>query len=98
MHGKNPFLVICYICGREFGSKSIAIHEKSCRVKFNKTQESLPKTQQSHPVKPTQNQSQQNQSQYNDMALQTYLESGRVECSNCARKVFLTVKRMLMQY
>ena len=31
---KNPKLLVCYICGREFGSKSLVIHEPQCLKKW----------------------------------------------------------------
>lgn len=31
---KNPKLLVCYICGNEFGSKSIKIHEPQCLKKW----------------------------------------------------------------
>ncbi|KAH6572923.1 hypothetical protein BASA60_006335 [Batrachochytrium salamandrivorans] len=44
-NGRNPYTVVCYICGRDFGSKSISIHEPKCLENFQKTQGSLPKSQ-----------------------------------------------------
>ena len=37
--------VICYICGREFGSKSIGIHEPQCLEKWKVENAKLPKGQ-----------------------------------------------------
>lgn len=31
---RRPPTMVCYICGREFGSKSIAIHEPQCLEKW----------------------------------------------------------------
>lgn len=36
-------LVVCYICGREFGRAGIVQHEPQCLVKFSKQQLELPK-------------------------------------------------------
>ncbi|KAG1662781.1 Zinc finger protein 474 [Nymphon striatum] len=45
--------VTCYICGREFGSKSIAIHEPHCLEKWRNENDKLPnKRQRQQPVKP----------------------------------------------
>ena len=33
---------MCFICGRQFGRNSYAIHEKSCKKKFLATQAKLP--------------------------------------------------------
>ena len=35
--------VMCYICGREFGSASIGIHIPQCEKKWNNEQQKLPK-------------------------------------------------------
>ncbi|XP_069083101.1 zinc finger protein 474-like isoform X2 [Pleurodeles waltl] len=40
---KRPGFRVCYICGREFGSQSIAIHEPKCLEKWHAENESLPK-------------------------------------------------------
>ncbi|THD26004.1 Zinc finger protein [Fasciola hepatica] len=49
---KRPF-VVCYICGREFGSASIAIHEPQCLKKWHQQNDLLPKEQRlPPPVKP----------------------------------------------
>lgn len=49
---QRPF-IICYICGREFGTASIAIHEKQCLDKWRKVNSQLPKKEQRpEPVKP----------------------------------------------
>ena len=38
-----PVFVTCYICGRDFGSKSIGIHLPKCQQKWENEQEKLPK-------------------------------------------------------
>ncbi|KAE8635546.1 hypothetical protein XENTR_v10002657 [Xenopus tropicalis] len=40
---KQPPTVVCYICGREFGTKSISIHEPQCLQKWNLENDRLPK-------------------------------------------------------
>jgi len=50
---RKPQLMVCYICGREFGSKSISIHEPQCLQKWNNENSKLPKHQQRpEPKKP----------------------------------------------
>ena len=45
--------IVCYICGREFGSKSIGIHEPQCLKKWHNENSQLPKGQRrAGPVKP----------------------------------------------
>ncbi|KAM9261999.1 LOW QUALITY PROTEIN: zinc finger protein 474-like [Morus bassanus] len=38
-----PPAVICYICGREYGTKSIRIHEPQCLKKWHRENDMLPK-------------------------------------------------------
>ncbi|NWY51940.1 ZN474 protein, partial [Chionis minor] len=40
---RRPPAVICYICGREYGSKSISIHEPQCLKKWRQENDMLPK-------------------------------------------------------
>ena len=42
---QGPKTVICYICGREFGTKSISIHEPQCLEKWKIQNNQLPKEQ-----------------------------------------------------
>ena len=45
--------VFCYICGRQFGSKSIDIHIPQCLKKWHMENDKLPKSQRRpEPVKP----------------------------------------------
>ena len=39
---RQPPTVVCYICGREYGSKSISIHEPQCLKKFELENRKLP--------------------------------------------------------
>ena len=87
--GRNPFTRICYICGREFGSKSISIHEESCRSKFEAEQAKLPKNKRRVIIKPAEMDIKiggNNNDMINDAAYQAYMEQGREECHNCGRK------------
>ncbi|KFV48882.1 Zinc finger protein 474, partial [Gavia stellata] len=40
---RRPPAVICYICGREYGTKSISIHEPQCLKKWHWENDMLPK-------------------------------------------------------
>ncbi|XP_036596802.1 zinc finger protein 474-like [Trichosurus vulpecula] len=40
---RRPPTIICYICGREFGTKSISIHEPQCLKKWHNENNLLPK-------------------------------------------------------
>lgn len=41
----GPKFVLCYICGRKFGTKSIAFHEPQCLEKWKIENDKLPKSQ-----------------------------------------------------
>lgn len=50
---KEPVYVICYICGRKYGTKSIAIHEPQCLEKWKIENDKLPRNlRRPVPVKP----------------------------------------------
>ena len=50
---KEPSYVICYLCGRKYGTKSITIHEPQCLKKWHLENKKLPKKmQRKPPVKP----------------------------------------------
>jgi len=52
---KMPPMILCYICGEKFGSKSISIHEPQCLKKWQVENDKLPKRQrQPEPKKPPQ--------------------------------------------
>ena len=38
-----PPIVVCYLCGREYGRASIEIHQKQCKEKWVKIEEKKPK-------------------------------------------------------
>ncbi|XP_040976796.1 zinc finger protein 474 [Aquila chrysaetos chrysaetos] len=40
---RRPRAVICYICGREYGTKSISIHEPQCLKNWHQGNDMLPK-------------------------------------------------------
>ena len=39
---QRPKMIMCYICGREYGSMSLPIHIKTCTKKWENEQKSLP--------------------------------------------------------
>lgn len=47
----GPRTVVCYICGREFGTKSISIHEPQCLKKWHVQNDQLPKKERRPPPK-----------------------------------------------
>lgn len=50
---KKPKVLLCHICGRQFGLTSLAIHQKTCAEKFVNAEKSKPKSERkSLPVLP----------------------------------------------
>ena len=85
--------VTCYLCGRDFGSKSIAIHVPNCIQKWKDDQKRLPLSQRLPiPQAPEQfekvlsGQLQGNElKNYNEAARKEWKLAALVECSNCGR-------------
>ena len=51
---RKPKTVVCFVCGREFGTKSISIHEPQCLKKWELENSRLPKhLRRPPPVKPS---------------------------------------------
>ena len=42
---KRPKALVCYICGREFGTASLEIHLKTCKKKWEEEQALKPKNE-----------------------------------------------------
>ena len=88
----GPRTVVCYICGREFGTKSIGIHEPQCLKKWHVQNDQLPKNQRRRPpVKPVVVElpkisagGSYNLEQFNEAAWQA-AQSNLVPCENCGR-------------
>ncbi|GFO34224.1 Zinc finger protein 474-like [Plakobranchus ocellatus] len=82
--------VICYICGREFGSRSISIHEPQCLKKWENENSRLPHGQRRPPpVKPQilpsiGGSNKMDNDRFNEMAWQA-AQSNLAECDNCGR-------------
>ena len=52
--GARPVALMCYICGREFGTHSLEIHLKTCKKKWDIEQDKLPPKQRRQcPQEPT---------------------------------------------
>lgn len=88
MAGRRP-TVVCYICGREFGSKSVPIHEPQCLKKWHAENDRLPKHQRRQPpnkpdILPSINGSGDDRSRFNELAWQS-AQANLVPCPNCGR-------------
>lgn len=93
--------VVCYICGRNFGTTSIEIHEQACLAKFRKENNELPKKERRpEPIKPQTNKEAIEQmmkekklggnKEYNELAAINDINAAAynqnlVPCPNCQR-------------
>merc|ERR1719162_2604365 len=83
----RPRSVVCYICGREFGTSSIDIHLPQCKKKWEAKEEQKPPNERK-PL-PSAPQVQPGTSKvsaaYNEAALNTWNEEVLEACPNCGR-------------
>ncbi|CAF0998092.1 unnamed protein product [Brachionus calyciflorus] len=87
---KEPVYVICYICGRKYGTKSIEIHEPQCLEKWKIENEKLPRNlRRPVPVKPAVMNISSGGSYDLDQVNEAAWQASKlqlVECENCGRK------------
>lgn len=96
----KPKAVMCYICGREYGTASIEIHLKACEKKWDIEQSKLPpKERRTCPTKPQTFDdvvigaksspagagSNAAMDAYNDQAFKEYNDKALVPCDLCGR-------------
>ncbi|THD26003.1 Zinc finger protein [Fasciola hepatica] len=85
----KPRTVVCYICGREYGTKSISIHEPQCLEKWHVQNNQLPREQrQKPPVKPValaKAADNYDLSKYNEVAWEAS-KSNLAACRGCGRR------------
>ncbi|XP_066914973.1 zinc finger protein 474-like isoform X1 [Clytia hemisphaerica] len=91
MPPKPPPYVICYLCGRKYGTKSIVIHEPSCIKKWHAENKKLPKhLRRKMPTKPDYSKLASGDydgnyvDQMNDAAYKAAQEQ-LIPCGNCGR-------------
>ena len=90
---RGPPGIICYICGRKYGTASIDIHIPQCEELWEKTEAQKPKGERRPCPKPPQNfeemkinpADQNAMDKYNDEAFKNYNEKALVPCGNCGR-------------
>ena len=88
----RPMGIMCYICGREYFSKSIGIHVEKCKEKWIYTESQKPKHERRKlPKEPTNfddmatGKKTVSRDDYNDEAYKEYNESALVKCDGCSR-------------
>ncbi|XP_075049147.1 zinc finger protein 474-like [Mixophyes fleayi] len=92
---RRPGFKVCYICGREFGSKSIDIHEPKCLEKWHIENKSLPKSlRRAVPIKP-QTSADSSDDAVNAAAWQSS-QAQLLPCGNCGR-TFLPERLLVHQ-
>ncbi|KAF2884241.1 hypothetical protein ILUMI_21933 [Ignelater luminosus] len=80
--GKGPRTLTCYLCGREFGTASLPLHEPKCLEKWERENASLPSNlRRKLPKKPD---TPMTAEQWNEYAWNACQDS-LVPCENCGR-------------
>ena len=94
MPGERPRMLVCALCGKEYGSLSLPIHQRKCKEDFNLMQSILPKNERRNADEVIKNFQQKTtisgKGQYdidnlNEEAFKTYNELALVPCKNCGR-------------
>ncbi|KAF5269813.1 hypothetical protein FQR65_LT05859 [Abscondita terminalis] len=79
---RGPKTLMCYVCGREFGTASLPLHEPKCLEKWHRENAILPPSQRRKiPAKPEVPMSSEQWNQYAWQSCQASL----VPCDNCGR-------------
>lgn len=87
---KKPLVLMCHLCGREFGTLSLAIHIPTCEQKWIQAQDILPPQYRRRraprpPEQPIPKDFSAIES-YNDEANSIYNQESRSSCPNCLRQ------------
>ena len=92
-HNLLTMPVSCYICGRDFGTKSITIHIPNCIKKWENEQKKLPKSQRRPPPSAPVNLDKvisgelkgEELNKFNGEVLQEWNDTALVPCGHCGR-------------
>ncbi|XP_055337358.1 zinc finger protein 474-like [Paramacrobiotus metropolitanus] len=89
----NPRMIVCYICGREYGSLSIDIHIPKCLEKWRNENNKLPKKERRPEPRPPQKSlplagqsDRQAIQEFNEAAYQAAKDANLVQCEICGRR------------
>merc|ERR1739838_79224 len=88
--------VSCYLCGRDFGTRSIAIHVPNCAKKWEDEQKKLPKSERRSPPQAPGNFDRvmtgqlegEELKEFNMAAVKQWNEAVLVSCDHCKRTFF----------
>ena len=93
--GQRPRMMVCPLCGREFGTMSLPIHMKTCRQRFEMQQQNLPRNMRKSADRiieqynknnaMLQSTGNYNMDELNNQAFETYNKEALVPCENCGR-------------
>lgn len=79
---KGPRTLTCYICGREFGTASLPLHEPKCLEKWERENRKLPRQlQKKRPIKPD---TPMTKEEWNKFAWES-AQAQLISCKNCQR-------------
>lgn len=85
----RPKALVCYICGREFGTKSLPIHLKSCAKKWEDQESKKPKHLRRPVPQPTSElpigASRSDIERHNEQAMKTFETQAMKQCPHCQR-------------
>lgn len=84
--GNKPKALMCFLCGREFGTNSLEIHMKQCEKKNNKNSIPQQYNQVFDKIKSGNKLSNNEYEQFNNNANDEYKDKTLVGCLNCGRK------------
>lgn len=77
----------CCICGQDYGSKSLAIHQRQCRERWSRENADLPKhLQRSGPPEPPELTDPSQREEHNAQAAALYREQVMLPCRTCDRR------------
>lgn len=95
MFGRGPPTLVCYICGREFGTTSLKIHQPKCADLFLKREALKPKRERRKLPEPPSAATAggkepvgMSREQFNEQAMDKFKKEGLLPCPHCGRTFF----------
>jgi len=88
----KPVALVCHICGREYGTSSLAIHIPQCTKLWEERESLKPKNERRPVPQPiadlpvNSGGKAASMAAYNEAAAQQYREAGMVQCEHCGRR------------
>eukprot|EP00761_Pharyngomonas_kirbyi_P011337 gb/GECH01011362.1/.p1 GENE.gb/GECH01011362.1/~~gb/GECH01011362.1/.p1 ORF type:complete len:391 (+),score=78.49 gb/GECH01011362.1/:1-1173(+) len=91
MFHKKPAALVCHLCGKQYGTRSLSIHVKQCEKNWDRQQQVLPTHLRTPPPDPPQtriprsNRNTEAMDRYNEEAFRVYSDA-RTPCPGCGRR------------